>query len=105
MLNTSSTLILVFSHDTWYKNVFALVFLVLSCREMLVNVSNVDANPEMVMIHVPDGKRPPIDDIKGDAAGLTELKELMKRCWDEIPEERPQALGEEPPSFTSKTLN
>ncbi|XP_039637701.1 receptor-interacting serine/threonine-protein kinase 3-like isoform X2 [Perca fluviatilis] len=50
------------------------------------------ANPEMVMIHVPDGKRPPIDDIKGDAAGLTELKELMKRCWDNKPEERPQAL-------------
>uniref|UniRef100_A0A8D0D3A0 Protein kinase domain-containing protein n=1 Tax=Sander lucioperca TaxID=283035 RepID=A0A8D0D3A0_SANLU len=41
---------------------------------------------------IPRGQRPPIDDIKGDAAGLTELTELMQRCWDNIPEERPQAL-------------
>ncbi|TDH00842.1 hypothetical protein EPR50_G00192370 [Perca flavescens] len=51
-----------------------------------------DANPAIVELHVPRGQRPPIDDIKGDADGLTELKELMQRCWDNIPEERPQAL-------------
>ncbi|KAF1377057.1 hypothetical protein PFLUV_G00217940 [Perca fluviatilis] len=51
-----------------------------------------DAKAAIVEVQVPKGQRPPIDDIKGDAAGLTELKELMKRCWDEIPEERPQAL-------------
>ncbi|XP_028446948.1 ankyrin repeat and protein kinase domain-containing protein 1-like [Perca flavescens] len=38
------------------------------------------------------GDRPKLADIKGDAAGLTELTELMKRCWDHKPERRPRAL-------------
>ncbi|TDH15549.1 hypothetical protein EPR50_G00010080 [Perca flavescens] len=44
------------------------------------------------MLCIPKGERPQLDDIKGDAAGLTELKRLMKRCWDHKPEQRPRAL-------------
>ncbi|KAF1377053.1 hypothetical protein PFLUV_G00217890 [Perca fluviatilis] len=51
-----------------------------------------DANPAIVVLHVPEGQRPPLKDIKGDAAGLTELTDLMQRCWNNIPKERPQAL-------------
>ncbi|XP_035856470.1 receptor-interacting serine/threonine-protein kinase 3-like isoform X3 [Sander lucioperca] len=50
------------------------------------------AKPEIVMLRVPLGDRPQLDDIKGDAAGLTELTGLMKRCWDHKPERRPRAL-------------
>ncbi|XP_031154479.1 receptor-interacting serine/threonine-protein kinase 4-like isoform X2 [Sander lucioperca] len=50
------------------------------------------AKPEIVMLRVPLGDRPQLDDIKGDAAGLTELTGLMKRCWDHKPERRPKAL-------------
>ncbi|XP_039633125.1 receptor-interacting serine/threonine-protein kinase 3-like, partial [Perca fluviatilis] len=39
-----------------------------------------------------EGDLPNLDDIKGDVAGLRELKELMKRCWDPKPEQRPKAL-------------
>ncbi|KAF1394464.1 hypothetical protein PFLUV_G00000570 [Perca fluviatilis] len=51
-----------------------------------------NAQPYIVTIRVPLGDRPPLDDIKGDAAGLTELTGLMKRCWDHEPERRPKAL-------------
>uniref|UniRef100_A0A8C9ZE07 Protein kinase domain-containing protein n=1 Tax=Sander lucioperca TaxID=283035 RepID=A0A8C9ZE07_SANLU len=85
--------LMFFCHDTWYKDVFVLVLFVLSCRKRLVNSSNVDAKPTRVQLLIPQGQRPLIDDIKGDAAGLTELTELMQRCWDNIPEKRPQALA------------
>ncbi|XP_035858109.1 receptor-interacting serine/threonine-protein kinase 4-like [Sander lucioperca] len=48
--------------------------------------------PTVVMLRVPLGERPLLDDIKGDAAGLRELTGLMKRCWDDKPERRPKAL-------------
>ncbi|XP_031154475.2 receptor-interacting serine/threonine-protein kinase 4-like [Sander lucioperca] len=51
-----------------------------------------NAKPEIVMLRIPEGDRPQLDDIKGDAAGLTELTGLMKRCWDNEPEQRPRAL-------------
>ncbi|KAF1394444.1 hypothetical protein PFLUV_G00000370 [Perca fluviatilis] len=51
-----------------------------------------NANPYIVMLRIPQGDRPLLADIKGDAAGLTELTELMKRCWDHKPEQRPRAL-------------
>ncbi|XP_035850999.1 receptor-interacting serine/threonine-protein kinase 3-like [Sander lucioperca] len=51
-----------------------------------------DAHHAIVELRVPQGQRPPIDNIKGDAAGLTELTELMQRCWDNIPKERPRAF-------------
>ncbi|XP_028419670.1 ankyrin repeat and protein kinase domain-containing protein 1 isoform X2 [Perca flavescens] len=51
-----------------------------------------NANPYIVMLRIPQGDRPQLDDIKGDAAGLAELTELMKRCWDHKPEQRPRAL-------------
>ncbi|KAF1394465.1 hypothetical protein PFLUV_G00000590 [Perca fluviatilis] len=54
-----------------------------------------NAQPYTVMSRVLLEDRPQQDDIKGDAAGLTELTELMKRCWDHKPERRPRALGEE----------
>ncbi|XP_078126623.1 receptor-interacting serine/threonine-protein kinase 4-like [Sander vitreus] len=50
------------------------------------------AKPFIVMLRVPQGDRPQLADIKGDAAGLTELTGLMKRCWDNEPERRPRAL-------------
>ncbi|XP_078126064.1 receptor-interacting serine/threonine-protein kinase 3-like isoform X2 [Sander vitreus] len=50
------------------------------------------AKPDLVIIRVPLGDRPPLDDIKGDAEGLTELIGLIKRCWDHKPEQRPRAL-------------
>ncbi|XP_031171838.1 receptor-interacting serine/threonine-protein kinase 4-like [Sander lucioperca] len=51
-----------------------------------------DATAARVKLLIPQGQRPLMDDIKGDAAGLTELTELMQRSWDNIPERRPQAL-------------
>ncbi|XP_031154437.2 receptor-interacting serine/threonine-protein kinase 3-like [Sander lucioperca] len=51
-----------------------------------------NAKPTLVMLRIPEGDRPQLDDIKGDAAGLTELTGLMKRCWDHKPERRPRAL-------------
>ncbi|KAA8590668.1 hypothetical protein FQN60_014618 [Etheostoma spectabile] len=54
--------------------------------------SNVDAKPTRVKLLIPEGQRPLLDDIRGQAAGLAELTELMKRCWDNIPEQRPSAL-------------
>ncbi|XP_032364276.1 receptor-interacting serine/threonine-protein kinase 3 [Etheostoma spectabile] len=47
---------------------------------------------EMIKLRIPEGDRPLPDDIRGDAAGLTELKRLMERCWDQEPERRPRAL-------------
>ncbi|KAA8578146.1 hypothetical protein FQN60_007111, partial [Etheostoma spectabile] len=50
------------------------------------------ARPEIIALRIPEGDRPLLDDVTGDAAGLTELKRLMKRCWDQEPERRPTAL-------------
>ncbi|KAF1377071.1 hypothetical protein PFLUV_G00218080 [Perca fluviatilis] len=49
-------------------------------------------NADLVMLRIPEGDRPLLDDIKGHALGLTELTRLMQRCWDNEPERRPQAL-------------
>ncbi|XP_031159695.1 receptor-interacting serine/threonine-protein kinase 3-like [Sander lucioperca] len=57
-----------------------------------------NAKPALVMLRIPEGDRPKLDDIKGDAAGLRELTGLMKRCWDHKPERRPRAL-----EFTTET--
>ncbi|XP_028429954.1 receptor-interacting serine/threonine-protein kinase 4-like [Perca flavescens] len=51
-----------------------------------------NAPPDLVMLRIPLGDRPLLDDIKGDAEGLTELTGLMKRCWDHKPQRRPGAL-------------
>ncbi|KAA8577618.1 hypothetical protein FQN60_016043, partial [Etheostoma spectabile] len=50
------------------------------------------SRPKIMMERIPRGDRPPLEDITGDAAGLTELKRLMERCWDQKPERRPRAL-------------
>uniref|UniRef100_A0A8C9XIF2 Protein kinase domain-containing protein n=1 Tax=Sander lucioperca TaxID=283035 RepID=A0A8C9XIF2_SANLU len=50
------------------------------------------AKPTRVELLIPLGQRPLLDDIKGDALGLAELTGLMKRCWDNEPEQRPRAL-------------
>ncbi|XP_034735690.1 NACHT, LRR and PYD domains-containing protein 3-like [Etheostoma cragini] len=51
-----------------------------------------NAKPTRVKLLIPEGQRPLLDDIRGQAAGLAELTELMKRCWDNVPEQRPSAL-------------
>ncbi|XP_032362897.1 receptor-interacting serine/threonine-protein kinase 4 isoform X2 [Etheostoma spectabile] len=48
--------------------------------------------PNLIVLRIPQGERPLLDDIKGNAAGLTELTRLMERCWDQKPERRPTAL-------------
>ncbi|XP_078126635.1 receptor-interacting serine/threonine-protein kinase 4-like [Sander vitreus] len=50
------------------------------------------SKPDIVIMRILLGDRPKLDDIKGNAAGLTELTGLMKRCWDHKPERRPRAL-------------
>ncbi|XP_078114201.1 receptor-interacting serine/threonine-protein kinase 4-like [Sander vitreus] len=51
-----------------------------------------NAKPTRVQLLIPEGQRPLLDDIRGQAAGLAELTGLMKRCWDNIPKRRPPAL-------------
>lgn len=61
------------------------------------------AKSSLVRLRIPEGDRPSLDEIRGHAAGLaglTGLMELMKRCWDTRPKERPTALSEKTPSFS-----
>ncbi|XP_039675998.1 ankyrin repeat and protein kinase domain-containing protein 1-like isoform X2 [Perca fluviatilis] len=51
-----------------------------------------NAQPTRVELLIPEGQRPLLDDIKGDALGLAELTGLLQRCWDNKPEQRPRAL-------------
>ncbi|XP_029281197.1 LOW QUALITY PROTEIN: receptor-interacting serine/threonine-protein kinase 3-like [Cottoperca gobio] len=51
--------------------------------------------PALVELRIPQGDRPCLDEISGQAAELSELTglmELMKRCWAQIPKQRPSAL-------------
>ncbi|XP_032364358.1 receptor-interacting serine/threonine-protein kinase 3 isoform X2 [Etheostoma spectabile] len=50
------------------------------------------SRPEIIIVRIPKGERPQLAHITGDAAGLTELKRLMERCWVQEPERRPTAL-------------
>ncbi|XP_068444118.1 receptor-interacting serine/threonine-protein kinase 3 [Clinocottus analis] len=53
------------------------------------------AKSSLVRFRIPEGDRPPLDEIRLQAAGLaglTRLTDLMKRCWDTKPEQRPSAL-------------
>jgi len=65
----------------------------------LVNLnpsSATDAKSSLVRLRIPEGDRPPSDQIRfraGGIAGLTRLTELMRRCWDTDPKRRPSALG------------
>ncbi|KAF1393384.1 hypothetical protein PFLUV_G00015070 [Perca fluviatilis] len=51
-----------------------------------------NAQRNRVQSCIQQGQRPLLDDFKGDARGLADLKRLIERCWDNKPEQRPQAL-------------
>ncbi|XP_075948535.1 receptor-interacting serine/threonine-protein kinase 3 [Anarhichas minor] len=54
------------------------------------------AKSSLVRIRIPEGDRPSLNEIRLQAverAGLTRLMELMERCWDTRPKERPSALA------------
>ncbi|XP_078132408.1 receptor-interacting serine/threonine-protein kinase 3 isoform X1 [Sander vitreus] len=53
------------------------------------------AKSSLVRLRIPEGDRPLLDEIRVQAAGragLTGLMELMERCWDTRPEQRPSSL-------------
>ncbi|XP_037613979.1 receptor-interacting serine/threonine-protein kinase 3 [Sebastes umbrosus] len=53
------------------------------------------AKSSLVRLRIPEGDRPSLEEIRGQAAGLaglTKLMELMERCWDTRPKQRPVAL-------------
>ncbi|XP_034713055.1 receptor-interacting serine/threonine-protein kinase 3 isoform X2 [Etheostoma cragini] len=53
------------------------------------------AKSSLVRLRIPEGDRPLLDEIRVQAvgrAGLTGLMELMERCWDTKPEQRPSSL-------------
>lgn len=53
------------------------------------------AKSSLVRIRIPEGDRPSLDEIRSQAAGLaglTGLINLMERCWDTRPKQRPSAL-------------
>ncbi|XP_029310685.1 receptor-interacting serine/threonine-protein kinase 3 [Cottoperca gobio] len=45
----------------------------------------------LVKLRISDGDRPLPNEIRGEAAGLEGLKELMQKCWDQTPKKRPSA--------------
>ncbi|XP_059210180.1 receptor-interacting serine/threonine-protein kinase 3 [Centropristis striata] len=54
-----------------------------------------NARPTLVQLRIPEGDRPPLEEIRAQAAGLaglTTLMELMVKCWDKTPDQRPTAL-------------
>ncbi|XP_044039001.1 receptor-interacting serine/threonine-protein kinase 3 [Siniperca chuatsi] len=54
-----------------------------------------NAMSSIVRFRIPQGDRPSLDEIKGQAAGrtgLTGLMELMEKCWKESPNQRPSSL-------------
>lgn len=59
--------------------------------------STVDAQTNIVRFRIPQGDRPSLDEITSQAAGiagLTGLMNLMKRCWEAKPKQRPSSQGE-----------
>lgn len=52
------------------------------------------ADYSLVSLRIPQGDRPDMKAIdQKKAEGLKELVELMKKCWDENPSERPKLKG------------
>ncbi|XP_047451233.1 receptor-interacting serine/threonine-protein kinase 3 isoform X2 [Mugil cephalus] len=53
------------------------------------------AMSSIVRLRIPQGDRPPMDEIRSQAAGiagLTRLVELMERCWETKPSQRPSSF-------------
>ncbi|CAL8326347.1 unnamed protein product [Lota lota] len=52
-----------------------------------------NALSSLVRLRIPEGDRPPLDDIDpGKAEGLGPLVEMMGRCWDNVPKQRPSFM-------------
>lgn len=66
--------------------------------DILFNPSfTVDAESSIVRIRIPKGDRPLLGEIRirgAGVAGSTGLMDLMKRCWELKPEQRPSSRGE-----------
>ena len=53
-----------------------------------------DAISSLVRLRIPEGDRPPLEDIDpGQAEGLGPLVDMIPRCWDSVPKQRPSFLG------------
>ncbi|KAM9717735.1 receptor-interacting serine/threonine-protein kinase 4 [Menidia menidia] len=51
-----------------------------------------NAKSSIVRFRIPRGDRPSLDEIRGQATGLTNLVNLIQKCWEARPSKRPTSL-------------